>query len=239
MSAKSIKRKVIILFLSLFFHFLSLIVFSLIHYWIIEDNDFKSNYLSLNFKDYHQPEIKGEKFIHQENKIEESFLRDNQNANEKTINSVIIYDSLIHIADTTDLDSIYIDDSRGFVIKFPLGWSFLDQRINSKFDGVTFWPEKNGSEYIPYVHLEVAEKELFLESRYEFNIQHSDIIWYFNSPEILGDFVNLEIYIKTKKDVDYRIKLIVKGLTNFNSFHPKFLAMLRSLRFKNEYFDIF
>ena len=63
----------------------------------------------------------------------------------------------------------------------------FDQKVNSKFDGVTFWPGGDESENIPYVHLEVAEKDFFNEKNYEYNLKQSEVIWYFNSPEMIEE----------------------------------------------------
>ncbi len=233
------KHKALPFFLSLLFHFFILIIISRIQYWTLNDYDYKSNYLSINIKDYLQSEFEDKNLVKNEEVIKNFPLDDSKKDDVSNLNSFFMYDSLIQAVDSTQLDSIYRDDSRGIYIKFPLGWTFLDQKVDTKFDGVTFWPNNISSENAPYVHLEVAEKELFTERRYQFKVEHSDFTWYYNSPEVLDEFVDFEIYIKTQKDVDYKIKLIINGEANFKSFHPKFLAMLKSLRFKDEFFDIF
>ncbi len=239
MELNSIKRKSFTLLLSVFFHLLILIISLLIHYLLAKEEYSKTQYLSLNLKNYIDKDFNDKYPPEQKSELKENNFEKKLNDNSKSANSVLLFDSLIQVIDLTDLDSIYIDDSRGVSINFPSGWTFLDQRVNSKFDGVTFWPQNQSSDNIPYIHLEVVEKELFNISRYEFNSKQSDFIWYFNSPETIDDFVHFEIYIKTQKDVDYKIKLIVKGITNFEGFYPKFFAMLRSLKLKKGYFDVF
>jgi hypothetical protein len=239
MELNSIKRKSFTLLLSVFFHLLIMIIALLIHYLIAKEDYPRTEYMSLNLENYVDKDLNDKYPIEQKSELKENNFKKNLSDNLISANSVLLFDSLIQVIDSTDLDSIYNEDSRGVSIKFPAGWTFLDQRVNSKFDGVTFWPPNQSSDNIPYIHLEVVEKELFSISRYEFSSKQSDFIWYFNSPEIIDDFVHFEIYIQTQKDVDYKIKLIVKGLTNFEGFYPKFLAMLRSLKLQKGYFDIF
>lgn len=239
MKINSVKRISFNLLLSIVLHLLILMIFSLIDYLNIKDDSLEEDYLSFNLDNSEQTDLISDYSKEQKNEKEERNIDQSLSNNIESENSLLLYDSLFQVIDSTGLDSIYKDDTRGISIKFPLGWRFLDQKINSKFDGVTFWPSNEGSDNIPYIHLEVVEKDFFNIRRYEFNSKHSDVIWYYNLPEKIDDYVNFEIYIKTQKDVDYKIKLIVKGLTNFETFQPKFLAMLRSLKLKKEYFDIF
>ena len=42
------------------------------------------------------------------------------------------------IADTTNLDQIYNEPTLNVSIKYPRGWTFIDQNKNKKLDGITF-----------------------------------------------------------------------------------------------------
>lgn len=238
MKLKSIKRKSISLLLSVMIHLFILIFSLIINYLTIKDDYSSKEFLTFNLENDFNTEFDEKYSFLPEEKKEENNIDQSVSDNVNSVKSIFLSDSLIQIADTTILDSIYKDDSRGISIKFPFGWTFIDQKINSKFDGVTFWPSEI-NDNIPYIHLEVVDKDLFNKNRYEFNSRISDYIWYFNNPETINEFVNFEIYIRTQEDVDYKIKLIVKGLKNFERFYPKFLAMLRSLKIKKGYFDVF
>ncbi len=42
-------------------------------------------------------------------------------------------------ADTTSLQQIYSESTLNVTIKYPVGWTFIDQNLDKKLDGVTFW----------------------------------------------------------------------------------------------------
>ena len=43
------------------------------------------------------------------------------------------------IADTTNLDQLYKESTLNVSIKYPRGWTFVDQKGKNKLDLVTFW----------------------------------------------------------------------------------------------------
>jgi hypothetical protein len=225
--------------LSILIHFILLVFLSIIQNFLLKDINAEENYLSINLRrdefnraDFNDP-IEKENL--KESKLEEHLKR----SEESQANEFVNIDSLIQNSDTTNLEAIYIDDTRRIRINYPVGWVFIDQKVNSKLDGVTFWSEEFYGENIPYIHLETSEKALFSEKRFQFKKQLQDLTWHYNNPEIIGEYVIFEIYIRTKKDVDYKIKLIINGLEKFKSFQPKFIAIVKSFKIELGLQDIF
>ena len=58
-------------------------------------------------------------------------------------------------ADTSGLDQIYKESTLDVTIKYPAGWTYVDQDIKNKLDGITFWSNLGNYSPPPYVHLEV------------------------------------------------------------------------------------
>ncbi|MEJ5262428.1 MAG: hypothetical protein WHT45_07090 [Ignavibacterium sp.] len=140
------------------------------------------------------------------------------------------------VADTTNLDQIYSEKTLNLSIKYPVGWTYIDQINKNKLDGVTFWSTEGIYNPPPYLHLEVVEKYLFNPSRYKYKVKQFNCEWYFNDPVNLEGQISQEIYIKTEEDEDFRIKLIMSGVDQFRSFQPKFFAIVKSLDFGNKIF---
>ncbi len=134
------------------------------------------------------------------------------------------------IADTTELDQIYSERTLNLSLKYPKGWTFIDQTKKNKLDGVTFWSVEGIYNPPPYIHLEVVEKYLFNPDRYKYKVKQFDSELYFNDPENIEGQVSQEIYIKTEGEVDFIIKLIMKGEEQFRQFQSKFFAIAKSLK---------
>ncbi len=134
------------------------------------------------------------------------------------------------IADTTELDQIYSERTLNLSLKYPKGWTFIDQTKKNKLDGVTFWSVEGIYNPPPYIHLEVVEKCLFNPDRYKYKVKQFDSEWYFNDPENIEGQVSQEIYIKTEGEEDFIIKLIMKGEEQFRQFQSKFFAIAKSLK---------
>lgn len=234
MRLKNLKYKSKILSLSLIAHALIFFILSLLQTFISKNDFAKTNYLSLSYNESKENMLSEnlENNLSQKANNDESQSKDDNSKN-------YYYDSLIQKFDSTDLVQTFSDDTRGIKINYPAGWKYLDQKLNNKLDGVTFWSEELNLNSPPYIHLEIADKELFTESRFQSKIEFSDIVWFYNPPNVIDEYVNFEIYLKTKEDVDYRIKLIIKGIDNFYSFQPKFLAMVKSLKFEKDFLKIF
>ncbi len=139
-------------------------------------------------------------------------------------------------ADTTGLQNLYSESTLNVSIKYPAGWTYLDQNVKNKLDGVTFWAAGSSITPPPYVHLEVREKFLFNPNRYSYNVKLRRAAVYYNDPEELEGQVSQIFYFKTEGSEDFTLKLIVKGRENFNSFLPVFLGMLRTFKFREAIF---
>lgn len=135
------------------------------------------------------------------------------------------------IADTTNLDQLYSENTLNLSIKYPKGWTYIDQNRKNKLDGITFWSVEGIYNPPPYIHLEVVEKYLFNPNRYKYKAKQFNCEWYFNDPVNLEGQVSQEIYVRTENDEDFLIKLIMVGDEQFRSFQPKFFAIVKSLEF--------
>ncbi|HEX7358017.1 MAG TPA: hypothetical protein VF270_09940 [Ignavibacteriaceae bacterium] len=139
-------------------------------------------------------------------------------------------------ADTTNLDQIYSEKSLNVKIKYPKGWTFIDQHKKNKLDGVTFWSSDGIYNPPPFIHFEVVNKDLFLEKRYKYKSEFENYTAYYNDPEELEGYLTLIVYLRTDEEEDYRLKLMMKGETEFYSFKPRFWAILKSFSFGDSIF---
>jgi hypothetical protein len=195
----------------------------------------QSPYIQLNFENFENIQLDEINSAESETKSVVDKMSSEKSNNKGEISYYL--DSLTQKIDSTNLEQVYSDDTRGIQLKFPVGWKYLDQKLNNKLDGVTFWFEEQNLEHPPFVHLFIVDKSLFSENRFASKIEFSDVVWYFNSPEIINDYVSFEIYIQSKMDYDIKIKISVKGEENFYKLQPKFLGMVRSLQFRNGFFN--
>lgn len=154
---------------------------------------------------------------------------DNKPKEEFSESNITIVNPNDLIADTTNLDQVYSEKTLNLSIKYPRGWTFIDQTKKNKLDGVTFWSAEGIYNPPPYIHLEVIEKYLFNPARYKYKVKQFNCEWYFNDPINLEGQVSQEIYIRTEIDEDFLIKLIMKGEEQFRSFQSKFFAIVKSL----------
>ena len=139
-------------------------------------------------------------------------------------------------ADTTSLQQIYSESTLNVSMKYPVGWTFIDQNVDKKLDGVTFWASTSHFNPPPYVHLEVCDKNLFNQSRYKNNLQLRGAVIYFNDPENLANYFSQTFYLRTESKEDFSMKLTIKGEQAFRSYAPTFYGMLKSFRFGNSLF---
>lgn len=140
------------------------------------------------------------------------------------------------IADTTNLDQIYSEPTLNVKIKYPKGWTFLDQNKNEKLEGVTFWINDGSIFPPPYLHLEVISKDMFIEKRYKYKTDFGKFIAYYNDPEELQGYLTRVVYIRTEADEDFQLKLMIKGKREYETFEPRFWAILKSFDFGNKIF---
>lgn len=143
-------------------------------------------------------------------------------------NNVILNPEEI-LADTTNLDQVYAEKTLNLSIKYPRGWTYIDQNRKNKLDGVTFWSLEGNYNPPPYIHLEVVEKYLFNPNRYKYKVRQFNCEWYFNDPVNIEGQMSQEIYVRTESEEDFVIKLIMKGEEQFKSFQSNFFAIVKSL----------
>ncbi|MHC1739260.1 MAG: hypothetical protein AB9882_14740 [Ignavibacteriaceae bacterium] len=139
-------------------------------------------------------------------------------------------------ADTMGLKQLYSEGTLNVRIKYPIGWTYIDQNVKSRLDGVTFLGIQSGGKEPPYVHLEVREKYLFNESRFKQREEIKNAELFFNEPEEMEGDVTQIVYIRTKEEYDYSIKLTVKGYENFLGYRPVFFGMIKSFQFGSRWF---
>lgn len=171
-----------------------------------------------------------------EEKETESKILESKNEKVQESSANVTLNFLDQNADTTSLEQIYSESTLNVSIKYPAGWTFLDQNVNKKLDGVTFWANISNINPPPYVHLQVCDKDLFNESKYKHNLPLRQAVIYFNDQENLANYVSQTFYFRTEKDEDFSLKLTIKGEKEFSSFAPIFYAMLKSFKFYDSVF---
>ena len=139
-------------------------------------------------------------------------------------------------ADTSGLEQVYKEPTLNVSIKYPAGWTYVDQDIRNRLDGVTFWYSLGNYTPPPYVHLEVKDKDLFSASRYKYKVKMNDYIIYYNDPEKLEGQISQTLYIRTNSDEDFSFELIMEGEDAFKSFQPVFFGMIKSFKFGRSLF---
>ena len=172
-------------------------------------------------------EIENEK-LNEEYESRDSKTQPNEEISE---GNLILVNPKDLVADTTDLDQIYSEKTLDLSIKYPKGWTYIDQTKKNKLDGVTFWSVEGIYNPPPYIHLEVVEKYLFNPARYKYKATQFNCEWYFNDPVNLEGQISQEIYIRTDNDEDFLVKLIMKGEEQFRAFQSKFFAIVKSLEY--------
>lgn len=136
-------------------------------------------------------------------------------------------------ADTASLDTLYQESTLDVSIKFSQGWTYLDENAKGKLDAVTFFLPGSG-DAMPFVHLEVRDKDLFNSQKYEHMQEMRHYTAYFNDPEELEGQFSLEVYMRTETGEDYLLKLTVRGEEAFNRYRPVFYAMLKTFSFGDD-----
>jgi hypothetical protein len=139
-------------------------------------------------------------------------------------------------ADTTNLDQVYQEPTLNVTMKYPAGWTYIDEDVNKKLDGVTFWSTIGNYSLPPYINLEVKDKDLFDAGRYKYNIKTWKYTVFYNDPEEMENQVSQVFYIRTNSSEDFSLKLIMSGKDEFKSFQPIFFGMLKSFKFGNGLF---
>lgn len=135
-------------------------------------------------------------------------------------------------ADTTGLRGLYSENTLGVSIRYPSGWSFMDQNRNNKLDGVTFLGQPTSRGEIPYVFINVQEKYLFNPARFSKKETTARYEIFYNDPIVLEGQYTQVYHVVTSGDQDYSLKLIVKGKESFQEFQPVFLGMIKTFSFR-------
>ena len=139
-------------------------------------------------------------------------------------------------ADTANLDQIYRESTLNVSMRYPKGWTYIDQNVKEKLDGVTFWALNGRYKPPPYIHVEVKEKYLFNESRYKNKRPEKNYVIFYNDPVELAGQISQILYIRTEDDKDFSIKLIMNDVNSFKSFQPEFFGMIKTFKFGKQYF---
>jgi hypothetical protein len=220
--------------ISIILHLLFIVIFIFFYGLQDERNKINSLFFTIDTKE----------FVNQQDDLVEEQLDDPSNQeqvlqNEKIFEApqelkTISFTDII--ADTTNLDQVYNEPTLNVSIKYPKGWTFIDQNKKKKLDGVTFWASDGQYNPPPFIHLEVVSKELFIEKRFSYKMELEKYEAYYNDPEEMQGYLSQIVYIRTGKDEDFRLKLMMKGRTEFYSFQPKFWAILKSFNFGNSFF---
>lgn len=219
--------------LSLLFHLIMII--SLLFIYDVNQNKAKVNpdFLYVDTKQYEKNQGSAEQIS------DDKIIDQNKNdlAKQNTEKEFAQFVSINELnTDTTNLDQVYNESTLNLSIKYPKGWTYIDQNKNKKLDGVTFWAIDGNYNPPPYLHLEVIDKYLFNEKRYKYRLELKNCDAYYNDPEELAGQITQTFYLKTDSDEDYQIKLIISGVENFKLFQPKFWAILESFKFGHSLF---
>ncbi len=151
-------------------------------------------------------------------------------------NEAVFYDFSNTAADTTGLVQVYKENTLDVSLKYPAGWTYLDQNVKNTLDGVTFWTTSTKFDPPPYVHIEVKDKDLFNPRRFKHSYRTRNYTAYYNEPEELAGQITQIIYIRTNTENDFSLKLIMKGEDAFKSFQPVFFGMVKSFKYGNQFF---
>jgi hypothetical protein len=159
-----------------------------------------------------------------------------EKVSEPAPNEAVFYDFSNTRADTAGLVQIYKENTLDVTLKYPAGWTYLDQNVKNTLDGVTFWTTSTKYNPPPYVHIEVKDKDLFNPNRFQHNYKTRNYTAYYNEPEKLSGQITQIIYIRTNTEYDFSLKLIMKGEEAFKSFQPVFFGMVKSFKYGNQFF---
>lgn len=229
-------------FASLIFHFILLLLFNFIlmdFHFSVNKSARTSNILIAQIVSSFNSDTKTTKTINNvennSDEIKNETKSESNNYNDETSTS-LNFNENIENADTSLLEQIYHESTLNVKIKYPLGWTYIDQNLNNKLDGVTFWFPNSSNGIIPYVHIEVKDKDYFESQRFKYKTKMNKFEAYYNEPEELENQFSLMIYIRTKTKEDYTIKLVVNGEELFKQYQNVFWAMLKSFDFGFELF---
>lgn len=220
--------------ISIILHLLFVVLF--IFFYGLQDERSKINslFFTLDTKEFVNPNADLMEEQMDEPMDQEQLLPNEQNI--ETVQELKTVSFSDVTADSTNLDQVYTESTLNVSIKYPKGWTFIDQNKKKKLDGVTFWASDGQYNPPPYIHLEVVSKDMFIEKRFFYKMELEKYLAYYNDPEEMQGYMTQIIYIRTGNNEDFRLKLMMKGKTEFYSFQPRFWAILKSFKFGNSFF---
>ena len=220
--------------LSIFLHLILVIAFIYFFGWQLDKSKINAGFFTLDTKEFASNESNLTETIEEKEVGNEQIVPDGQKTEDINRSKTISFSDII--ADTTNLDQIYSESTLNISIKYPKGWTFIDQNKKRKLDGVTFWASDGIYNPPPYIHLEVVNNDMFIEKRFDFKMDLEKYQAYYNDPEEMQGYLTQIIYIRTGGDEDFKLKLMMKGESEFKSFQPRFWAMLKSFNFGSSLF---
>lgn len=212
------------------------IIIALIYFFKLQSETSKvnSNFFTIDIKEYVKQKSEEVKSENEKNVNEQKEI--NEEKKDDVIEEIKSLSFSDIVADTTNLDQVYSESTLNVSIKYPKGWTFIDQNKKKKLDGVTFWASDGRYNPPPYIHLEVLDKDMFIEKRYSYKMDLENYKAYYNDPEEMQGYITQIFYIRTEDDEDFRLKLMMKGEKEFKAFQPRFWAILKSFNFGNSFF---
>lgn len=221
--------------ISIIFHLLFLVVFIFFYELKDERSKINSPFFTIDTKEFVNPETNVVDELKEDSRnLEQELSKEQVSKVSEEIKSIRFTDI---IADTTNLDQLYSEQTLNVSIKYPKGWTFIDQNKNKKLDGITFWANDGLYNPPPYIHLEVVDGDLFIEKRYKYKMELEKYLAYYNDPEEMQGYLSQTVYIRTGDEEDFKLKLMMKGKVEFYSFQSKFWAILNSFNFGRNFFN--
>ena len=220
--------------LSMLFHFV--LIIALIYFLKLQSETSKvnANFFTIDTKEYIQQKSEDLKSEIEKNVNEQKEI--NEEKKTDVINEIKSLSFSDIIADTTNLDQMYSEPTLNVSIKYPKGWTFIDQNKKNKLDGVTFWENDGQYNPPPYIHLEVVDKDMFIEKRFSYKMDLEHCKAFYNDPEEMQGYITQFFYIRTEDEEDFRLKLMMKGEKEFKAFQSRFWAILKSFNFGSSLF---
>ena len=123
--------------ISIFLHLLMVVAFMYFFGLQSERAKINAGFFTLDTKEFVPNKSDLTETIKENNLNDEKKLPEEQKTKEIEESKTISFSDII--ADTTNLDQVYSEPTLNISIKYPKGWSFIDQNKKKKLDGVTFW----------------------------------------------------------------------------------------------------
>lgn len=221
--------------ISIILHLLFIVVFIFFYGLKDERSKINSMFFTIDTKEFVNPKTNVIDELKEDSKnLEQELNKEHVSEVSEEIKSISFTDI---VADTTNLDQVYSESTLNVSIKYPKGWTFIDQNKNKKLDGITFWANDELYNPPPYIHLEVVSNDMFIEKRFKYKMEFEKYTAYYNDPEEMQGYLSQTVYIRTEDEEDFKLKLMMKGKVEFYSFQPKFWAILKSFNSGRNFFN--